>query len=101
MEVGLKSASFYKKLYIHKTYFCTCSIWTFIIHCLLLISFHTYCSHTEDLRLTLVSEKRNKKPSKNTPDVCVHVTLSNPNAIAFYWIILSSLWACASLTVCF
>lgn len=56
----------------------------------LLISFHTYCSHTEDLKLILVSEKWNKKPNKNTLDACVHVTLSNPSVTAFYCEILWS-----------
>lgn len=88
MEVGLKSASFYKKLHIHKTHFCAYNIWMFIIRFPLLISFHIYCSHTEDLSLTLASEKRNKKANKNTPDGCVLVILSKPNAIAFYWEIL-------------
>lgn len=68
------------------THFCTCSIQMFILHCLLLISFHTYCSHTEDLRLTLKEETKNK----NTPDACVHVILSNPKAIDFYW---ETLWS--------
>lgn len=51
MEVGLKLASFYKKLYIHKAHFCNCSIWMFIIDCLLLI-----CSFTV-ITLTVATQK--------------------------------------------
>lgn len=61
MEAGLKFSFFYKELYIHKAHFCTCSIQMLILHCLVLISFHTYPSHTEDFRLwSLKKETKNQ-----------------------------------------